>query len=76
MSKQKNEGEGNRTAAKEYNKETRDFVKSGRVGEAASEAEKAMSGAEREELETARKEAATHAREHDPEEVRDYRKNQ
>lgn len=37
---QKNEGEGSRTAAKEYNDATRRFVKSGKVGEAARKAEK------------------------------------
>jgi hypothetical protein len=37
---QKNEGEGNRTAAKEYNDATQRFVKSGKVEEAARKAEK------------------------------------
>lgn len=37
---QKNEGEGSRTAAKQYNDATRAFVKSGKVGKAAEEAEK------------------------------------
>lgn len=39
MTTQKNEGEGNRTAAKQYNDATRRFVQSGKVGEAARKAE-------------------------------------
>ena len=31
----KNEGEGNRTAAREYNKDTREFVRSGKVEKSA-----------------------------------------
>lgn len=75
MANQKNEGEGNRTAAKEYNKETRDFVKSGRVDEAAREAKRAMNGKEAAELDAAHDKAAGHAHGHDPEEIRDYRKD-
>lgn len=48
--RQRNEGEGNRTAAKQYNKETKEFVDSGRVDEAAQEAQRAMEGKERDEL--------------------------
>ncbi len=40
----KNEGEGSRTAAREYNKDTRDFVKSGKVDESAERARKAVEG--------------------------------
>lgn len=76
MPNQKNEGEGNRTAAKQYNKETQDFVKSDRVGKAAAEAKRAMSGKEGAELDAAHAKAAKHAHGHDPEEVRDYRKGQ
>lgn len=47
---QRNEGEGNRTAARQYNKETKEFVQSGRVDDAAKEAERAMESGEREEL--------------------------
>lgn len=49
-SRQQNEGEGNRTAAREYNEQTREFVRSGRVEDAAKEAERAMEGKERGEL--------------------------
>lgn len=72
--RQKNEGEGNRTAARAYNKETKEFVDEGRVDKAAEDARTAMEGGEREGLEEARKEARSHAKEHDPEEVRDYKK--
>lgn len=75
MGKQQNEGEGNRTAAREYDRETRDFVKSGRVDEAAAEAKRAMEGAEAKDLDAAHDEAASHAKDHDPEETRDYRKS-
>ena len=34
----RNEGEGNRTAARNYNKATEDFVKSGKVEEKARDA--------------------------------------
>lgn len=73
--KQQNEGEGNRTAARAYNKDTKEFVDEGRVGKAAEEARTAMEGDERKELEKARKEAASHAKEHDPAEVRDHKKS-
>jgi len=51
--KQRNEGEGNKTAARQYNKDQREFVKSGRVGEAADEAAQAVSGNEKNELKRA-----------------------
>ncbi len=73
--KQPNEGEGNRTAARAYNKDTKEFVDAGRVGKAAEDARTAMAGGERKVLEEARKEAATHAKEHDPAEVRDHKKS-
>lgn len=47
---QKNEGEGNKTAARHYNKDQHDFVKSGKVQEAAQNAEHAVEGAEGDEL--------------------------
>jgi hypothetical protein len=39
---QKNEGEGNRTAAKAYNKATTAFAKSGKVAPAAAKAKKSL----------------------------------
>jgi len=47
---QKNEGEGNRTAARRYNQATEKFAKSGRVDEARSKAEEALRGPEHDEL--------------------------
>jgi hypothetical protein len=44
--RQANEGEGNRTAARNHNREARDFVKSGQVQEKAKEAARAVSGKE------------------------------
>lgn len=48
-----NEGEGNRTAARNYNQKTRAFVDAGKVDEAAEAAKDALDGDEREELEEA-----------------------
>lgn len=39
---QRNEGEGNRTAARAYNKHTRQFVKTGRARKAAKQAAAAI----------------------------------
>ena len=50
---QRNEGEGNKTAAREYNEAQHDFVASGRVEEKAQEAARAMNSPERVELERA-----------------------
>jgi hypothetical protein len=54
-----NEGEGSRSAARNYDKATEQYVKSGRVDEAAKEAEKALEGPEGDELRDA--ELATRA---------------
>jgi hypothetical protein len=45
-----NEGEGNKTADREYRKGTEEFAKSGRVEEQARKAAEALDGAEGEEL--------------------------
>ncbi len=47
---QKNEGEGNKTAARHNNEDQQKFVKSGKVGHAAEEAEQAIAGADGDEL--------------------------
>ena len=44
----RNEGEGNRTAAREYNDAQRDFVKSGKVKDTARQAERALDREKRE----------------------------
>ena len=68
-----NEGEGSRSAARAYNRDQQEFVKEGRVGEAAEAARSAVED-DRRDLEKAEKEGKRRAAEHDPEEVRDYRK--
>jgi len=50
---QRNEGEGNKTAAREYDEAQHRFAQSGKVEEKAREAERAISGPERIELERA-----------------------
>ncbi len=52
-SKQENQGEGNRAADKEYRENTRDFVKSGQVQNAADKARDAVEGDEKQKLEKA-----------------------
>jgi len=46
MATNSNEGEGNRTAAKAYNKATTAFAKSGKVAQAASAAKKSLGSAQ------------------------------
>jgi hypothetical protein len=43
-----NEGEGNKTAARQYNEAQQRFAQSGKVEEKAREAEKALEGPEKE----------------------------
>ena len=62
MGKQKNEGEGNRTAAREYNKDTREFVESGKVEKSAQKARKAIESEEGSSLRRAEKEGLKKAR--------------
>ena len=47
------EGEGSYSGTKEYNKRTADFIKKGKVDEAAKEAERAMESDEAAELKKA-----------------------
>ena len=61
-----NEGEGNRTAAREYNDSTRKFIESGRVEKSAKDAEHALETDEREDLEAAEREGLKHVHEEDP----------
>jgi hypothetical protein len=58
----KNEGEGNRTADREYREGVRRHVESGAPERAGAEAEKALEGAEGEELRRAEDEAKAKAR--------------
>jgi hypothetical protein len=63
---QHNEGEGNRTAARRYNKQQQEFIGAGKVEKAAREAERAVAGDERNELERAEAEGKRHSAEEDP----------
>src|SRR3546814_17576159 len=58
----KNEGEGNRTAAREHNKETREFIEAGKVEKNAEKARKAVDSGERSSLEKAATERADEQR--------------
>lgn len=57
---QRNEGEGNRTAARQYNKATTAFAKSGKVAGAAAKAKQSLSSP-KEAAEMKRAEAAGRA---------------
>ncbi len=58
---QRNEGEGNKTAAREYNKETTAFAKSGQVEEKAREAKQALDGKEADAMRKAEREGKSHS---------------
>jgi hypothetical protein len=58
---QRNEGEGNKTAAREYNRETTEFAKSGQVEGKAREAKQAMQGNEADQMRKAEREGKAHS---------------
>lgn len=62
-----NEGEGSRTAAKQYNDAAKKFVESGKVDKAAKDAERAIYGEEADELKRAEDEGRSHAAPHERE---------
>ena len=67
FTQQRNEGEGNRTAAREYNQAQQRFVKSGHVEEKARAAERDLDkDSIRRELEHAEAVGKRHAAEEDP----------
>jgi hypothetical protein len=66
MADQRNEGEGNKTAARQYNKAQKEFVEKGQVDQKAHEAEKALEGDEGRELERAEAEGKRHSHGEDP----------
>ena len=66
----KNQGEGDREAARRYNEDQRQFVQSGKVDAAAEQAK----GQDPAEAAAAEKAGKARAKEFDPEEARDYRK--
>jgi hypothetical protein len=51
--KSPNEGEGSRSAARDYNQRTKRFIDEGRVDQSAKEAERAVESGERDKLEEA-----------------------
>lgn len=62
---QRNEGEGNKTAAREYNEAQRRFVESGKVEEKGREAEKALDS-DKSELDRAEAIGKRHSHGEDP----------
>jgi hypothetical protein len=66
MATQANEGEGNRTAAKAYNKGVQDFEKTGQVDKKAREAADALDGPEAAELKKAEAAGKSHSHGEDP----------
>ena len=62
----RNEGEGNRTAARQYNEAQRRFVESGKVDERAHEAEHALETPERSVMKRAEEVGKSHKRAEDP----------
>ena len=67
----RNEGEGNKTAAREYNQAQHRFVKTGKVEEKAREAEEALDRDKRK-LERAEAVGKRHKAAEDPEVTRKY----
>lgn len=61
-----NQGEGNREAARAYNKAATDFAHSGKVEPAARDAARAVAGPEAEELRKAEAAGRAHARGEEP----------
>ena len=66
MGSQANEGEGNRTAAREYNKGVQDFMKTGQVEKKAREAADALDGPEATRLREAEEAGKKHSHGEDP----------
>ena len=72
MSTNRNEGEGSKTADKDYRKGATEHAKSGRSEEAAKEAKAALDSGEEQKLHKAEEEGKKHSKGEDPEL---YRKN-
>jgi hypothetical protein len=64
--KQRNEGEGNRTAARVYNRATKEFARSGKVEKQADLAKQALDGPQHAELERAEQAGKSKSRGEDP----------
>lgn len=65
-SSSRNEGEGNKTAGRQFNEAQRRFVQSGQVEDTAREAEKALEGPEKTELQKAEAIGKGHSAGEDP----------
>ena len=61
-----NQGEGNRTAAREYNRAQEEFARSGKVEQAARSAERALDTKEAKELKKAEEVGRRHGHGEDP----------
>lgn len=68
----RNEGEGSRSAAREFNKDEKEFVNDGKVDEAAKKARHAVEGREATELRKAEETGRRQAKEVDPSVKRKY----
>ncbi len=66
MTEQRNEGEGNHTAARAYNKAQTGFAHGGKVEAAAKDAARAVDGPEGEALRKAEQEGKRHSHGEDP----------
>ncbi|MBN8873346.1 MAG: hypothetical protein J0H67_10960 [Rhodospirillales bacterium] len=66
MADQKNEGEGNHTAARVYDEAQKQFAQSGKVKPAAEDAARAVDGAEGPALREAERIGKAHAKGEDP----------
>jgi hypothetical protein len=76
LAKQRNEGEGNRTSAREYNEAQQRFIRSGQVDQKAHEAEHDMRDRDiRRELERAATVGQRHSAGEDPEVRRSDKKD-
>jgi hypothetical protein len=62
-----NQGEGNKSAAREYNRNATEHAKSGKSDRAAHDAEKAVEGGEADDLRRAEAEGKSHIAEEDRE---------
>ena len=60
--KSPNEGEGSRSAARDYNQRTQRFIHEGRVDRSAEEAKRAVESGERDKLEEAERIGRAHKR--------------
>ena len=66
MAQQRNEGEGNYTAARQFDRAQSDFAKSGKVEQGARDAARAVDGPEGEALRKAEAEGKRHSHGEDP----------